>query len=161
MEKRWIDDQFIFQINILLHNIMSQINIRKEDKTSGTQGQARSEKLKEIDALYKAQIKQIYTDNKDKIEKKDVEQKPALTDQDKKQSYIKRQYDSKLQSPISGSKQLQSAKSASTLNIPESQSSSKLLNSGSENDEKVRASTFLRGESTRTMEILRRENETK
>lgn len=90
MEKRWIDDQFIFQINILLHNIMSQINIRKEDKTSGTQGQARSEKLKEIDALYKAQIKQVYTDNKDKIEKKDVEQKPALTDQDKKQSYIKR-----------------------------------------------------------------------
>ena len=79
---------------------MSQINIRKEDKTSGIQKQARSEKLKEIDALYKAQIKQIYTDNKNKIEKKDVEQKPALINQDKKQVISKDSIIANLRVPI-------------------------------------------------------------
>lgn len=62
--------------------------------------------------------------------------------------------------PNPPNKQLQSAKSASTLNLLDSRASSNLLNPTSE-AEKVRASTFLRGESTRTLELLRRECESK
>jgi hypothetical protein len=47
-------------------------------------------------------------------------------------------------------------KSASILPLAEAISGSKYYG-----DEAVRASVFLRGESTRTIEVLRKENETK
>lgn len=47
-------------------------------------------------------------------------------------------------------------KSASILPLPELASGSKYFG-----DEGIRASVFLRGESTRTIEVLRKENETK
>ncbi len=47
-------------------------------------------------------------------------------------------------------------KSASILPLPEPNSGSKYFG-----DEGVRASVFLRGESTRTIEVLRKENEMK
>lgn len=99
-------------------------------RTSGVLGQVRSEKLKEIDALYQAQIKQIYTESKEKLAKQEAEQRQGQT---------KIQGQSSLQSPLNLSKPstiqsqpdrlMQNAKSASTLNLPESQSSSKVLGS--------------------------------
>lgn len=140
---------------------MQQHNILKDEKSVGFTNQARGQKLKEIDALYRAQIKQIYTESKDKIDKKDSDPKKNPFIQDKNHSQIQKQSEYHFKNIGSTTKQLQSAKSVSTLNVPQSQSSSKMLNSGSETEEKVRASMFLRGESTRTIEILRRENETK
>ena len=65
-------------------------------------------------------------------------------------------------SSVQMTSKVQSPKSVSTSNVPESQSgSSKMVNSVSEVEDKIRASMFLKGESTRTIEILRRENESK
>jgi hypothetical protein len=51
---------------------------------------------------------------------------------------------------------LTQAKSTTILPLPEQTSASKYYG-----EEGVRASVFLRGESTRTIEVLRKENETK
>lgn len=47
--------------------IMSEYNIQAEDNKRKTNPSSRADKLKEIDGLYRAQIKQIYTESKDKI----------------------------------------------------------------------------------------------
>jgi hypothetical protein len=46
---------------------MSEYSIQPEDNKIKTNQNSRADKLKEIDALYRAQIKQIYTESKDKI----------------------------------------------------------------------------------------------
>jgi hypothetical protein len=46
---------------------MSEYNIQAEDNKRKTNPSSRADKLKEIDGLYRAQIKQIYTESKDKI----------------------------------------------------------------------------------------------
>ena len=48
---------------------MSEYSMQAEDNKRKTNPVSRADKLKEIDALYRAQIKQIYTESKDKIEK--------------------------------------------------------------------------------------------
>lgn len=64
-----------------------------------------------------------------------------------------------MQSPSRVNKGLTHIKSSS--NIPISESINSKYFNFQEGDEKMRASVFLRGESTRTIEILRKENETK
>jgi len=45
---------------------MSEYNLQGEENKRKP-NTSRSDKLKEIDALYRAQIKQIYTDSKEKV----------------------------------------------------------------------------------------------
>lgn len=46
---------------------MSESNFRYDDTAKKANHASRADKLKEIDALYRAQIKQIYTESKTKI----------------------------------------------------------------------------------------------
>jgi hypothetical protein len=46
---------------------MSEYNIPADDNKKKTNNSSRADKLKEIDALYRAQIKQIYNESKDKV----------------------------------------------------------------------------------------------
>jgi len=46
---------------------MSESNFHFDDNSRKSIALSRAEKLKEIDALYRAQIKQIYTESKSKI----------------------------------------------------------------------------------------------
>jgi hypothetical protein len=64
-----------------------------------------------------------------------------------------------MQSPGRNSKVMAHVKSTSVLPLAESTSGSKYF--PQQEEDRVRASVFLRGESTRTIEILRKENETK
>lgn len=65
-------------------------NHTQEDRSFGSSSQARSQKLKEIDELYRAQIKQIYAESKDRIEKSSIEHKYISPQIDKKVSYTKK-----------------------------------------------------------------------
>jgi hypothetical protein len=133
---------------------------RKEDKK--VPSQARQDRLKEIEALYRSQIKQIYSESKDVVQRQgqgqDNEVRKPI------ESLLQKQPDPRasthMQSPSRISKGLTHIKSASNIPIAESNITSKYLNF-QDGDDKVRASVFLRGESTRTIEILRKENETK
>jgi hypothetical protein len=69
---------------------MSESNIFKDDGKQRTINPSRSDKLKEIDALYRAQIKQIYTESKDKIERQEIDPKKSVQEIDKRQSNIKK-----------------------------------------------------------------------
>lgn len=46
---------------------MSEYNMQAEDNKRKTNPTSRADKIKEIDALYRAQIKQIYIESKDKV----------------------------------------------------------------------------------------------
>lgn len=126
---------------------MSEPDKQREERRVPT-ASSRNEKLREIEALYRSQIKQIYSGSKEKIEKeepKKAEERPRL----EKKSVIT----TLLPPETPSEKTIQPVRSATTLNI---ESGSKYLG-----EPDSRASTLLRGESTRTIEILRKENETK
>lgn len=130
---------------------------RKEEKKAPSQ--ARQDRMKEIDALYRSQIKQIYSESKDAVAKQEAEVKKPIDSLLQKSPESKLLPHSTMQSPSRINKGLTHVKSSS--NIPISESTNSKYFNFQEGDEKVRASTFLRGESTRTIEILRKENETK
>lgn len=68
---------------------MSEYNLQGEDNKRKPNNTSRTDKLKEIDALYRAQIKQIYTDSKQKVEAVQIEPKVNINESEKRQSTIK------------------------------------------------------------------------
>jgi hypothetical protein len=105
------------------------MNNHNKAETAKEPFQSRSDKLKEIDSLYREQIKKIYNDSQQKLEKQDHDDRNMA--EDKMEGFGKKQSNFNVGSVVINSKMLMSPKSASTLNVPESQSSGKMLNSGS------------------------------
>ena len=131
---------------------MSSHNEDSEKVVSTT---SRADRLKEIDALYRSQIKQIYNESKEVVKEKEADN-----------------HTRKMASPSSSIKKISSN---ANINIREEKRDEEIqgsrttrhLDSDSRinklsvqdlksEDEKIRASTFLQGESTRTIEILRK-----
>jgi hypothetical protein len=103
---------------------------------------SRQDRLKEIDALYRSQIKQIYNESKETIESKQSD---------------KRDIERMLSPKISSAKVIQQRdkdNSKSSLINLDNTDKSKYFNLNFDQrseEDKIRASTFLKGESTRAI----------